>query len=75
MLQQAAMDSGALGSRLTGAGWGGSVVSLVRENDVPRFLRELRSTFYDQRGLVCIDGTDLFVSNLSSGAACGILYS
>jgi galactokinase len=44
-----ARRGGALGSRLTGAGFGGCTVSLVREADAEAFLAHLRSAFYDVR--------------------------
>eukprot|EP00959_Pyramimonas_sp_CCMP1952_P389436 8160414-Pyramimonas_sp.AAC.2 len=40
---------GASGARLTGAGWGGCVVALLREEQVGEFLPALREMFYAPR--------------------------
>ena len=39
-------EGGALGARLTGAGWGGCVVACVREGDVERFLKHVKTEYY-----------------------------
>jgi galactokinase len=50
-LVAAAKQAGALGARLTGAGFGGCTVNLVRTTDVPLFCTMLERTFYQGRGI------------------------
>jgi galactokinase len=48
-LTQLARDSGALGSRLTGAGWGGCCVSLVNKSDINNFLDKMQTYYTKER--------------------------
>ncbi|XP_031265863.1 galactokinase-like [Pistacia vera] len=67
-------DNGALGARLTGAGWGGCAVALVKEGIVPQFILNLKENFYQARiikGVISKNdlGLYVFASKPSSGAA------
>ncbi|KAK4388369.1 Galactokinase [Sesamum angolense] len=60
--------------RLTGAGWGGCAVALVKESIVPQFILKLKEQYYQSRinkGLVKKSDIDLYIfaSKPSSGAA------
>ena len=51
-LVRLALEFGALGARLTGAGWGGCIVALVGgEEQAGPFIDKLRRAYYDNRGL------------------------
>ncbi|KFM24004.1 Galactokinase [Auxenochlorella protothecoides] len=69
-----AKANGAIGSRLTGAGWGGCTVSLVKDEDVDAFLRVLTEEYV--RPLIAEGrlteetlSDNIFASKPSSGAA------
>lgn len=47
-LVKVALEGGALGSRLTGAGWGGCTVSLVPSDKVNTFLDHVKRSYYQQ---------------------------
>jgi N-acetylgalactosamine kinase len=50
-LTQCFRDAGCLGARLTGAGWGGFAIALVRDEDVTRVLDFVKEKFYAKRGI------------------------
>jgi galactokinase len=64
-----ARASGAIGSRLTGAGWGGCAVSLVARDALPAFLAALSAGYYAPRGKEAAVATALFASAPGAGAA------
>ncbi len=66
-----AREAGALGARLTGAGFGGCTVSLVADDGVPRFQAQVRKWYYEgylgSRGLSVPDDA-VFTARSSAGA-------
>ena len=68
-LVECCMSGGAVGARLTGAGWGGCAVAMIRIDDKDSFVEHLYNSYYDKRG---VDGDTMdnvvFVANVSSGA-------
>jgi N-acetylgalactosamine kinase len=69
-----AKATGALGARLTGAGWGGCTVSLVHDADVERFISTLKIQYFTSRvdeGRVTADRLNevVFASKPASGGA------
>ncbi|XP_077173361.1 N-acetylgalactosamine kinase isoform X1 [Paroedura picta] len=60
---------GAVGSRLTGAGWGGCTVSMVPADNLESFLANVKEAYYkdrDQR--LTLDENSLFATNPGGGA-------
>jgi galactokinase len=57
-LTSMATKAGALGSRLTGAGWGGCCVSLVKRSDLKEFIPKLMDYYTQERPM----GENLWVT-------------
>jgi N-acetylgalactosamine kinase len=73
-LVEAFRSAGAIGARLTGAGWGGSAVALVRQDRVKDVLSRVKEIFFKSRiSAGALQDEDiaeaLFASLPSSGAA------
>ena len=74
-LVSSCVASGALGARLTGAGWGGCVVSLINKKDVASYCDKLWDAFYKDNDAVlesdgkCERGEYLFQCSPSQGVA------
>jgi len=68
-----ARTQGALGSRLTGAGWGGCCVSLVKESESEKFIQEIMNQYYmnEEEKLEIKDDLNMYIfsSYPASGAA------
>ncbi|HEY3220990.1 MAG TPA: galactokinase [Gemmatimonadales bacterium] len=65
-LVELAREAGAAGARLTGAGFGGSIVALCSVDRAPRVLAVLRERFYAPRGASGKD--NVFAAEPSAGA-------
>lgn len=63
-------QSGALGSRLTGAGWGGCAVSMVSTEQLKTFMEDVKTKYYQSDSKLASKVTEsLFASKPGSGAA------
>jgi galactokinase len=56
---------GVIGTRMTGAGFGGCTVSIVQKSESTRFMTELANTYHGLTGLV----PDFYQPEISTGAA------
>ncbi len=68
-LVEAAMDAGAEGARLTGAGFGGCIVALCSSDQVPAFMSFIAENYYQQRGRTESLADDVLVAEPSPGAS------
>ena len=67
-LVELAREAGAVGARLTGAGFGGSIVALCRADRAPAVLAALQERFYAPRGAADDVGRHMFTAEPSAGA-------
>jgi len=65
----AAMDAGAFGARMTGAGFGGFVVALTDQASWPQVARRLEEQFYSPQGISASATGRMFAVEPSPGAA------
>jgi galactokinase len=72
-LVELAMSAGALGARLTGAGFGGCSVALCLREEVDAVMAALRDGFYGPRGVRAATEEHLFVATPSAGAGVALL--
>ncbi|HEV8398880.1 MAG TPA: galactokinase [Gemmatimonadales bacterium] len=68
LLVQLAREAGAAGARLTGAGFGGSIVALCPAARATEVLRVLEARFYAPRGAAGAVGRYAFAAEASGGA-------
>ncbi|XP_031559656.1 N-acetylgalactosamine kinase-like [Actinia tenebrosa] len=68
-LVAACREAGALGSRLTGAGWGGCTVSMVRTDALDDFISKVTKAYYSKPGHQERVEEALFATEPGSGAA------
>jgi len=66
-LVETCRKAGALGARLTGAGWGGCAVALVPEEKLTGFMEHVRHDYFEARGLT-VDDRSLFATRPGAGA-------
>ena len=55
---------GVLGSRMTGGGFGGCTVSLVREETIPAFIEKVGAEYTEKTGLTA----DFYIAEIGDGA-------
>ncbi|MEF2968945.1 galactokinase [Paenibacillus sp. M1] len=63
MVEEARKIEGTLGARMTGAGFGGCTISLVHEDSVERFVREVGAAYQERTGLEA----DFYVCGVGNG--------
>lgn len=64
MVEEARKINGTIGARMTGAGFGGCIVALVKEDAVDKFIEEVGKNYQSKTGLK----PEFYVANVGQGA-------
>ncbi len=64
LVEEARKIEGTIGSRMTGAGFGGCTVSIVKEDQVESFIREVGLAYKERTGL----NADFYVAEIGDGS-------
>lgn len=64
LVEEALKQDGVIGSRMTGAGFGGCTVSIVKNDKIEKFIEEVGKTYNEKTGLTA----DFYVANVGDGA-------
>ncbi len=70
LVEEARKIKGVIGSRMTGAGFGGCTVSLVKEESIPEFKDKVGNAYQKRTGLLA----DFYIADIGDGAQ-RILFS
>ncbi|UGB30854.1 galactokinase [Metabacillus sp. B2-18] len=64
LVEAALNQDGVIGSRMTGAGFGGCTVSIVQNDKIEEFIKEVGKSYAEKTGLTA----DFYVANVGDGA-------
>lgn len=64
LVEEARKIDGVIGSRMTGAGFGGCTVSLVKEESIPEFIEKVGTAYNKRTGLEA----DFYIADIGDGA-------
>ncbi|TXC89456.1 galactokinase [Metabacillus litoralis] len=64
LVEEAVNQEGVIGSRMTGAGFGGCTVSIVKNEHIEKFIEDVGKNYRDKTGLTA----EFYVANVGDGA-------
>jgi galactokinase len=64
LVNEARQIEGVIGSRMTGAGFGGCTVSIVEESEIPEFISSVGKGYFEKTGLKA----DFYVADIGEGS-------